>query len=187
MSNIKGVQIALAGEMRSGKDTVAEYLKKFNFKRYAFGDGIREVTKLLFPHEFDNGKPRKLLQDFGQEQVKRYKKVWIDYTFRKMLYDGIDPNEDNVVITDLRQQHEYEALVESGFMIVRVNAKPHVRKQRIIQAGEEFSEETFNHSTEKFIRTFEVDYELYNNEGEQELIDQINKMLSNITGGGVKL
>jgi dephospho-CoA kinase len=187
MYDIKGVQIALAGEMRSGKDTVGKYLiEKYGFKRFAFGDGIVKTAQRLFPEQFEQGeKPRQLLQEFGQHCVSIDKNVWVNQLFKEMLWNGIDPLEDNVVITDLRQPHEHEKLVESGFQIVRVNAKPHIRKQRIIDAGETFSETRFNHITEQFVRDFEVDFELDNNRTEKELLEQVEVMLMNITGGGL--
>ncbi|MGG3561614.1 hypothetical protein ABES03_08420 [Neobacillus rhizosphaerae] len=186
MSGFKGVQIALTGEMRSGKDTVGKFLvEEYGFKRFAFGDGIVKTCKRLFPEQFKNGKkPRKLLQDFGQFCVAQDRNVWVNYLFKEMLWNDINPLEDNVVITDLRQPHEYEKLVESGFTIARVNCKPGRRKARIISSGEEFNPETFYHSTESFVRTFAVDWELDNNGTYDELITQVQAMLSNITGGG---
>jgi dephospho-CoA kinase len=185
MPEIKGLQIALTGEMRSGKDTVGKFLvEEYGFERFAFGDGIVKTTKKLFPDLYKHGKPRKLLQDFGQFCVAQDKNVWINYLFKEMLWNDIDPLEDNVVITDLRQPHEYEKLVESGFTIVRVNTKPEIRKQRIIASGEKFNPETFNHETEKHVRTFEVDWELYNNGTHDELIHQVKNMITNLTGGG---
>jgi dephospho-CoA kinase len=186
MYDIKGVQIALAGEMRSGKDTVGEFLvKEHGFKRFAFGDGIVKSAQRLFPDQFEKGeKPRQLLQEYGQACVAIDKNVWVNQLFKEMLWNGIDPLEDNVVITDLRQPHEYEKLVESGFIIARVNTKPHVRKQRILDAGETFNEARFNHVTEQHVRTFEVDYELDNNGTRDQLIEQTKIMIMDITGGG---
>lgn len=184
---MKGLSIALTGEMRSGKDEVGKILvEEYGFVRYAFGDGIRKVTRKLFPHEFEQGvKPRKLLQEFGQEQVERYPRVWVDACFREMLYDGVDPIEDNVVITDLRQPHEYEALVESGFIIVRVNTKGHIRKRRMELAGEEVSDDVLRHSTESHVRSFEVDFEIDNNGSTEQLRNNVIALLRNITGGEI--
>jgi dephospho-CoA kinase len=51
------MKIALCGKMRGGKDTIAEYaFLKYGFSRFAFGDGIREVCRLLFPEQMKNGK-----------------------------------------------------------------------------------------------------------------------------------
>lgn len=183
-NKFQGLQIGLAGEMRSGKDTVGKYLvEKYGFKRFAFGDGIVKTCQKLFPDQFSEGKPRRLLQEFGQGCVALDKDVWVNYLFREMLFQGIDPVVDNVVITDLRQPHEYEKLIETGFTIIRVNTKPAIRKQRIIESGDLFNEEQFNHSTEKHVRTFEVDFELDNNGTQAELIAQVENMLTNLTGG----
>lgn len=185
--SIEGVSIALTGEMRSGKDEVGKILvEEFGFKRYAFGDGIRKVTRKLFPHEFENGvKPRKLLQEFGQEQVARYPRVWVDACFREMLFDEVDPVTDNVVITDLRQPHEYEALKESGFVIVRVNTKDHIRKRRMELAGEEVSADVLQHSTESHVRRFTVDFEIDNNGTTEQLRNNVIALLRSITGGEI--
>ena len=62
------MRIALTGKMRSGKDTVADYLVEYhNFHRFAFADGIRKVCALAFPTATVHGKPRKLYQGVGVE------------------------------------------------------------------------------------------------------------------------
>lgn len=161
MSN--AFQIALTGKMRSGKDSVGEILTKYyDFQRFAFGDGIVKTAQKLFPEQFQGEKPRKLLQDFGQYCVGIDVDVWVNYLFREILFHDINPVVDSVVITDLRQPHEYKALKEAGFTIIRVNCPDEIRKQRIINAGETFSEERFNHITEQFVDSFEVDYEINN-------------------------
>jgi dephospho-CoA kinase len=184
--SFKPIQIALTGQMRSGKDTVGKFLvEEHGFKRFAFGDEIVKICRKLFPNEFRTGeKPRKLLQDFGQYCVSIDKDVWVNRLFKEMLWNNTDPLEDNVVITDLRQPHEYEKLVESGFIIVRVMADPELRKKRIISVGEKYDPKTFNHTTEQFVKTFEVDYEIENNGTREELIQQIKIMLASIRGGG---
>lgn len=41
--------IAVIGKKRSGKDTLADYLvKNFKFKKYGFGDPVKEISKLMF-------------------------------------------------------------------------------------------------------------------------------------------
>lgn len=177
----------MTGEMRSGKDTVGKYLiEEYGFKRFAFGDGIVKTAKKLFPEWFESGvKPRKLLQDFGQACVAIDQNVWVNFLFREMLFQGVDPVVDNVIITDLRQPHEHKKLVESGFSIVRVNTKPEIRKQRILANGETYNEAQFKHVTEQFVRGFDVDFDLDNNGTPEELISQIENTLMNITGGGM--
>lgn len=187
MTDFKGHNIALTGGMRSGKDTVGKYLcKQHGFERFAFGDSIRRVCRELFPEAFKHGgKPRKLLQEFGQFCVSIDTNVWVNYLFQEIDSFGFDLKEDNIVITDLRQPHEYEALRKKGFVIVRVNCEPELRKRRIIDSGEQFSEENFNHETEQHIDTFEVDWELDNNGTEEDLFQQVEFMLSKIIKGSV--
>jgi hypothetical protein len=140
MKLFKGVQVALTGQMRSGKDTVGKFLiEKYGFKRFAFGDGIVRTCQNLFPSKFlTEEKPRELLQEFGQFCVSLDKNVWVNYLFKEMMKSDIYPVEDNVVITDLR-------------------------KQRIISSGEKYDPKIFNYVTEQFVKTFEVDFEIENN------------------------
>ncbi|MED4841562.1 hypothetical protein P9695_14915 [Weizmannia sp. CD-2023] len=182
---MEGVGIALTAEMRSGKDTIGKILiEEYGFKRYAFGDGIVEICKQLFPHMFTGTKPRKLLQEFGQEQVARHRTVWIDYMFAKMQTDGIDPQKDNIVITDLRQPHEYKALVDCGFYVVRVNASLETRIERMLKNGELVSPEILEHNTEKHIRNYKVDYEIDNNGTPEQLYENVKEMIRFIGGMG---
>lgn len=185
MNDFEGLHIALTGEMRSGKDTIGKYLvKELGFKRFAFGDGIRKTCKQLFPEHFENSvKPRKLLQDFGQFCVGIKRNVWVDMLFEEM--NRTTDENDNIVITDLRQPHEYEALVQAGFIIVKVNTDIDVRVTRMKEKGEPFDPKVLEHETERFIRDYEVDYELDNNGTPEELIQQTKIMLMNIVGGGM--
>ena len=177
--------IALTAEMRAGKDSVGKILvDEYGFKRYAFGDGIVDICKQLFPSMFTGAKPRKLLQEFGQEQVARYRYVWVDYMFAKMQTDGIDPQKDNIVVTDLRQPHEYQALVDSGFYIVRVNASLETRIRRMKNNGEIVTPEILEHSTEKYVRNFKVDYEIDNNGTLEQLHENVEELIQTIGGMG---
>lgn len=156
------VKVAVCGGMRSGKDTVADYLvERFGFEKFRFGDGIREVGKIAFPEEF-NGKqkPRKKLQDIGQYMRKVDPQVWVKYTLREI------ENSDarRVVISDLRQPNEYEALREAGFYIIRVEAPYEVRLRRAQESGDNFNPEHFNHETESHFDGFNVDYIITNDD-----------------------
>lgn len=176
-------QIALTGKMRSGKDSVGEILTSFyDFNRFAFGDGIVKTAQKLYPAQFLGEKPRQLLQDFGQYCVSIDKDVWVNYLFREMLFHEIDPVVDSVVITDLRQPHEYQKLKESGFVIIRVNCPDEIRKKRILEAGETFSEERFNHETEQHVDSFEVDFEIDNSGTLFDLSQQVTEILEKLGG-----
>ena len=53
------MKIALLGKMRSGKNTVGDYLSDHHkCIQFAFGDEVKEVINTYFPKAFENGKPR---------------------------------------------------------------------------------------------------------------------------------
>lgn len=153
-------KIAICGGMRSGKDTYADLLvERFGFKKFRFGDGIREVGKVAFPEAF-NGKqkPRELLQGIGQQLREIDPDIWVN----KVLKDIESSQARNVVISDLRQPNEYKALREAGFYIVRIIAPLEQRIERAKASGDKFDLKAFSHETESHYMGFEVDGEIHN-------------------------
>nr|WP_274377574.1 AAA family ATPase [Desulfotruncus arcticus] len=169
------LKIALTGRMRSGKDTVAQYLADIhNFQSFAFADGIRKVCALAFPGMLTQGrKPRKLYQGLGQDLRKYDPEVWIKYTFNEIEA----ARNKSVIITDMRQPNEYRALRNKGFSIVRVNASHATRLERMRAVGDEFEPADLDHETERHINTFVTDFELWNEGSVEELEIQAEQML----------
>jgi dephospho-CoA kinase len=192
--SIGGVKLALCGGIRSGKDTVGEQLVvNHGFKRFAFGDGIREVCWNLFPERMEAGKDRALLQGVGQDLRKYDPDIWVKWILAEIGsadYESWldDPSHDmgsmNVVITDLRQPNEYKALREAGYMIVRVNASEDVRLARARAAGDVFDPSMFHHDTESHYSSWTVDYEIDNEGTFAEFMQQIQKFIDYISPGG---
>lgn len=174
------VLIGIAGKMRTGKDTIARLMAKDrrgSFQRGAYADELKkQVDRKYGKHE--GGKRRALLQHEGQEERKHDALVWIKRLQPKI--DFLRLTGHNVVITDVRQQNEIDSLREQGAYIIRVNVDDEIRKQRIIDAGDEFKEEDFYHETETAIDTFEVDYEIHNNDGLIQLVQQLDAILIDI-------
>ncbi|MBC9785928.1 hypothetical protein H1S01_15690 [Heliobacterium chlorum] len=175
-----GVKIALTGRMRSGKDLIADYLiEKHGFKRFAFGDGVRMVSRILYPQiEIEGGKHRSLYQDVGQSLRRNDPDVWVRYLLRQMVSET-NPT-DSIVISDLRQPNEYAALVTEGFTIVRVNSTEDNRTARMKALGDVFTAEDVNHETESHIERYVVDFEITNNSNRRRLFEQVETVLSNI-------
>ena len=93
--------------MRSGKDSAGNYLvTRYGFTRYALGDGVRLVCRLLYPEAVAKGKPRHLYQAVGQGMRSIDSNVWLKYMARNIERDGLE----DVVITDVRQQNEVDML-----------------------------------------------------------------------------
>lgn len=164
------VKIALCGKMRSGKDTVANFLcENHGFKGFRFSEGIWDTIRLLFPHIYARQeKPRKLLQDIGQKLREVAPDVWVNYTFNKIEEVGAN----RVVVTDLRQPNEYHALKEQGFFIVRVSAEDGIRLNRILTENDNFDIQDLYHETERHVDGFNVDFEIQNKGTIEELLQQ---------------
>lgn len=193
------VKIALTGRMRSGKDSVADYLaRQYGFVRFAFGDGIRKVCRELFPDQFaNNTKPRALLQGVGQAMRAFAPDVWVNATMRDVerhhdAYEdavsyGLMTGDTDIqpfrpVITDLRQPNEYDRLRAEGFVIIRVNASDETRIQRMIDAGDTFDDGEFTHETEQHVGSFAVDYEIDNDGSLAELHVKVDEIMADIAG-----
>jgi hypothetical protein len=129
--------IGLIGEKRVGKDTIANIIKEFKpeYKTMALADPIKDIARIMFnftenqlynaeKDEVDirwNIKPRQFFEQFGTEimQFDIYKylptlenvvpqrKFWV-----LSLLNKIKEN-DKVIITDIRGQHELEEIVKA--------------------------------------------------------------------------
>ncbi len=164
--------------MRSGKDSVAEYLiKKYGFTRFAFGDGIRSVCRDLFPEQLANvQKPRSLLQGVGQAMRMFNPNVWINKCFKE-----IKEHYGDIIITDLRQPNELNAVKLDGFYVIRVSSPDEVRIQRMNAAGDNFTLDELNHETERHIDSMDVDFEIHNDGDLDHLHNQIEIILKQMT------
>ncbi|MCU5554846.1 AAA family ATPase [Bacillus cereus] len=174
------VLIGIAGKMRTGKDTIARLMSKDrrgSFQRGAYADELKVHVDRKYGKQ-EGGKRRALLQKEGQDERKKDSRVWIDKLNKKI--EALRKVGKNVVVTDLRQLDELEDLRSQGAYIIRVNVDDEIRKQRILDAGDEFKEEDFYHETEIMIDQMEVDYEIYNNSGLIQLVQQLDTILIDI-------
>jgi dephospho-CoA kinase len=76
------MKIAVTGEIRSGKDSVCEYIMRRvpDCEKLYFAEGIEEIIRRYFPEAFKHGKPRKHFQDIGQFMRTIDKDVWVKFT-----------------------------------------------------------------------------------------------------------
>lgn len=179
------LKIAVAGEIRSGKDTVCEYIMKQNpmMEKLYFARGIEKVIKLCFPDAFDDGKPRKLFQDIGQFMRTIDADVWVKYTEREMKYLNLFFGIEQFICTDLRQPNEYQWLKNNGFTVIKVEADEEIRIERMKQAGDVFTLDSLNHPVEQQIKDLPCDYLITNNDTLDSLYQQVDFVLSEIKGG----
>lgn len=190
------VKIGLTGGIRSGKDTVAEYLVELIPRYYVnqdptlvmgFADGIKDLFKTFLPDLLEGGKPRKAYQEVGQMLRKFDQDVWVKYALNTLeLHQGVYPNT-HVIFKDVRQPNEVEALREQGFTIVKVIARTEDRIERMEANGDVFNIDDLNHETEKAIDGITPDVVIYNTGTLEDLYYTVEDFLldyqhSNIEG-----
>lgn len=142
--------IGIAGKKGSGKDMLGNYLiQKYGFKRYAFGDPVKEVCRNLFGFNDDqlygNKKeqitelgitPREAFQkigtDFGRKALHQLfpslnindGELWI-YLFHVFMEKNIGENgkhKRNYVITDVRFKNEADAIRSQGGFVILLDS-----------------------------------------------------------------
>lgn len=129
------VLIGLAGPAGSGKDTIGEFLwKNHGFLTMAFADRLKDVASTMFgwerlalaEREFKETvdpvwgiTPREALQRLGTEAVQGAfgKDFWVRAW--RQLYDQVRHGDD-VVVTDVRFEHEAEVIRALGGLIIHV-------------------------------------------------------------------
>jgi len=134
------MRIALCGEARSGKDTVAREINKlmgWYFNRLAFGDYMKKGYYRDNPHMVGAVKNRDHMIAWSQPIVDAYKYVWVDQLALEIsIADQDSCGPYDWIITDLRQPHEEEWCRENGFHIVRVHSPLEQRLHRMQELGE---------------------------------------------------
>jgi hypothetical protein len=181
------IKLALCGRLRSGKDTAAQYLTIFyDFQPFAFADPLKRYLHEIFPHVPREPKPRRLLQLFGQKLREIDPDVWVNLTMHKideyLRQHACDcsPLKPRVVVTDCRQQNEYDRLRAEGFVFIRINADDELRIKRALEAGDDFTVHDLAHETELLVDSFDVDYEVNNNGTTPELYAQLDAIMNEL-------
>lgn len=159
------IKIGLIGEIRAGKDTVADMIAEelqiltggFT-ARVAFSEGIHKVIELIMPERYEEGKPRHELQYIGQSMRELKPNVWIDYTLNSDSYKEANRLGHHVIVTDVRQVNEAVALKEKCFYLIKVIANPAVRLERMRIKGDNYSPEMLLHETESSVNKCIYDY-----------------------------
>ncbi|MDF2612513.1 MAG: hypothetical protein K0S71_299 [Clostridia bacterium] len=172
------MKIALVGKMRSGKDTVGNYLiENYGFRRFAFAEGIRNILNEYFPEKVAEGKPRAMYQGIGQYFRSFEPNVWINYTDRS-ISDYLKENQyGNVIITDTRQLNEYTYLKDNGYIVVKVAVTREDQIKRIVENGDIFNPADLEHETEEQAEAMLYDYQISNNGTLEELYQKIESVL----------
>lgn len=194
---MRELRLAIAGELRSGKTTLSNYAEShYHMTPFALGDELKKGFHYHYPHIPRNPKPRKGYQLYGQlmrcvygddhwlnimlEEIEGCRKAKKGYNFFSSAEATLAP-----LVTDARQQNEFEKLREEGYKIIKVIAPYNMRLDRARAEGDNFTEEEMNHETELYISQLEPDYTIFNEGTVEELYAQFDKVIENIRYGGV--
>lgn len=173
------MRICITGRARSGKTTIENYLiKKYGFKGFAFASGLKKMSLNLFPNEFKEGKPRRLLQNVATITKEIDKDIWINYCFTEINENT--NSRDDIVISDLRSRDELEKVVEEGFCILKVQSNPEIIMKRIEERGDKFDLSDLNHHSETELDGFPYDFLIENNGTFEELYEQVDEVIEEI-------
>jgi len=181
--------IALCGTLRSGKDSIAVYLSsKYGYTRFAFGDELKEDFHRRYPEIPHNPKPRIGYQGHGQLMRKLLgEDIWVNKLFDRIAaMEAWEQRKRRIVVSDLRQPNEYDALKSAGYVIIRVTAPEGVRINRAVESGDRFNYADLRHDTESHVASFDVDYEIDNSGSLTDLYTQVDDIMAELhRKGGV--
>jgi len=120
--------LLLGHKARVGKDSLADHLvENHGYTRFGFADKLKDTVADLYGFSWDqmygdaksvqdsryvkgdgstNYTPREILQDFGQEQRKRFPDIWADYVKRQIE----ESEQERFVISDFRFPNEHKVM-----------------------------------------------------------------------------
>ena len=165
--------IIFSGKQFSGKDTAAKILLEAmpEYRRCAMGDIIKLTygkEKGLTYDEIEKNKPiyRQDLINLGNWGRAQHPDYWLN---------KIVEQEGNIVVTDVRVEHEYEVFKTAGAISIRVEASRETRSKRGELVGEtDITEVGLDHITD-------WDFIIDNNSDYENLKIQVNKILEKIS------
>ena len=165
--------IIFSGKQYSGKDTAAKIMleKMPDFRRCAMGDIIKltyGAKKGLSYEEIEKNKPiyrQDLINlgNWGRAQDP-------DYWLKKII-----EQDGNIIVTDVRVQHEYEVFKAAGAISIRVEATRETRNRRGELIGETDITETGLDNVKDW------DFVIDNNEDYDHLKTQVLNIIKKIS------
>jgi dephospho-CoA kinase len=177
--------IGLAGQIASGKDTVADYLaKKYNSVTVSFSAPLREILNRLYlpiDREHLSGMAQCLIDKFGTNVLSRAIAKEIEASDKQMF-----------VLPNIRREADYFCMKDDpGFVLVGINTDFKKCYERLIKRGQNEDDKT--KTWEQFQKDLTLSTEiniagliekslikLDNNGSLEDLYKQIDKMIENL-------
>lgn len=182
--------IGITGYKRSGKNTVADIIKKHypEYCLYAFADPLKKAVSLVYDvnvedlsNEEFRSKPsyllggntfRYALQKIGTEGFRAvHANTWIDCAARFIQ------TKENVIITDVRFTNEASFIKQQNGIIISVSRS----SVKPLNSSFKFWKKSL-HESESYIDylTSKADYAIYNEWGLSELENKVLDVMSKI-------
>ena len=162
--NQRGMKIAIAGRMASGKTTLAQELVK-DFQRngqeasiVSLAGKVKEIATDLFGMTEKN---RPLLQQIGMKMREIEPDVWLDYVIN--IADEEQAKGNIVIVDDVRFVNEAEKLYQNGWKVIRIAVNEETQMERL----------------KKTYSDWEIHWENRNNPSEKE-VDMIDLSVINV-------
>lgn len=178
--------IAISGHARSGKDTVAGFLKErlceedsgANVLITRYADLLKYVCKNFFNWNGEKDEAgRTLLQHIGTDVVRAQDPdFWVDFTIKMLRF--FDEQWDFVIIPDVRFPNELTKLVEQGWDVtsLRVVRSDHT-SHHISHNTSSLTEKQRAHSSETSMDNVPLDFCIENDGSLSELKEKINNWI----------
>ena len=183
------ILIGLAGKKRSGKDTVAEYLRrKLGFVQMSFAFPLKQALKALFllsdeqlngdkkedVDEYWGVSPRFLMQKFGTEIIRTHANLLVPgigsefWTRRlQMEYERQYKNQGvPVVVSDVRFPNEAALIREMGGIVIYID-RPSLPS-------------VDTHASEQSMSPSEAEFVIENNTTIPDLYDKVEDTMDDI-------
>ena len=165
--------IIFSGKQYSGKDTAAKIMLELmpDFHRCAMGDIIKlkkKKEKGLTYEEIEKNKPiyRQDLINLGNWGRDQHPDYWL----KKIL-----EQDGNIMVTDVRVQHEYDVFKDAGAVTIRVEAS---RDTRLARGGSLTGENDITEIGLDHIKSW--DYIIDNNSDYDNLKKQVSGIVEEL-------
>jgi len=151
--------IGLLGKKRSGKDTVADFLKeKYQYKKMAFADKLKSICREMFGFtdqqlytddkekidDYWNISPRHALQFIGTDLIRSYmdkliphikNNFWVKVLEKEYLDTVKNFPEKYIVISDVRFENEVDFIHKYGGTVIKLERESEYDDVHISEKG----------------------------------------------------
>lgn len=135
------MKIAIAGQMASGKTTLANQLQQeledldYRVARHSLAFKVKQIGTDLFGM---TEKDRPLLQKIGMKMREIRPEVWIEYVNRSIEEDLAADKYDVAIVDDVRFINEANFFHGEGWFTIRLNIEEALQQSRLQKTYEDW-------------------------------------------------